>query len=148
MTVYYCSASYYDNCDYWSTSGCIPSGTYCHRGACETCDNSYYQCAWANLSGFPPENSIADTCGSSWLCNDKHAYDIPKFSCGTVLWVQDLCNDNGLHVTIADHGPYVCFCETECSSVNLMRIIDLTEAAYIYLEGNLSRGHIPVMIQT
>jgi len=68
----------YDDCCY----NCNPP----RRGACGTCDNSYYQCAWANLRGFPPENSIAYTYGSSWLCNDKRASDIPQFSCGDVLW--------------------------------------------------------------
>jgi len=140
MSVYYFSASYYADC-----------GTGNSNNACNSvtgpCYNSAMQCAWANLSGHG--NSIAYYCGSSWLCNDKRASDVPLFSCGDVLWVQDLCNNNGVHVTVVDHGPNVCFCESKCNSVNLMRAIDLTEGAFSYLEnGSLTKGHIPVMIQT
>ncbi len=132
----YISASYYTSCP--TTGG---------GGACGTCNNNDLQCAWSNLFDFPPDNSIVATCGSTFCCGEFCAeYDIPAFSCGDEIYVTDLCTNNSSYITVADHGPYVCICDNNCGYDNLMRAMDLTEAAFLYLQGSLTIGHIPVTV--
>jgi len=126
------SASWYNDCG--------PGA----RGACGTCDNTKMQCAWANLDGFPPENSIVATCGSSYCCEGVCATNLPSLSCGDVPLVKDFCTGKSAYITVADHGPYVCRCESSCSSGRYLRAIDLTEAAFDYLHGDLTDGYTAV----
>ncbi len=136
------SASWYDTCP--TTGG---------GGACGTCNNNNSaQTAWANLSGTSPQNSVAYECGSdTYACCSGcwEAGQIPLESCGSVICVQDTCTGVSEAITVVDHGPWCCCCDSfTCngtSYVNQLRIMDMTEATFAYFS-NLSAGLIPVDI--
>lgn len=127
------SASYYTSCD----------GT---NGACGDCSNTKLQCAWAFINGV---NAVFNTCGADTCCSsDSPCADaLPELACGDTLTVTDLCTNKAATITIADSGPYVCVCELGCTyNYSLLRAMDLTEAAFNYLQGSTSAGHIPVNV--
>lgn len=109
-------------------------GTECEeegRGACGTCDNARWQCAWQNLNDFP-----------ECYC------DCPTpVSCGDCVLVYYPCNDVAIDVTVADHGPGACRGTAQDCRRYSGRITDLTPAAFDAL-AELSQGMISVVVGT
>lgn len=115
---------------------------------CTSCASDY-ACAWPNLSTYPNEpNTISTYCGVSFSCGGSlTAGTIPQLACGDLITVRSQCTLNELTVTIDDHGPGVCVCDSGCGYSDVMRVVDLSEAAFQYIAGSLNTGHTIVEVQ-
>ena len=109
-------------------------------GACGTCDNSNYACAWPNLCcGYSPQNYAAN-CRPDlliWQCND-------------LFTVTCYCTLNSTCVYVASHGPNT---DGYCTHANCRQdiqcdghIIDLTPTAFMALT-SLTDGATMVMVR-
>lgn len=117
------SASTYDLCD--GSNGACPSG----------CNDNDMQAAWANLANHSPQNNEPSGC----TCNGFNGADLPLFSCGQTVTVEDICNKVTGTITITDHdSPGGCLCDHDCNGYYaVLRAMDLTQGAMYYFTGTL-----------
>lgn len=105
-------------------TGWGPCGYVASRGACGTCQSSYLQCAWPNISDACHRITRPEDCG----------FSLPRRGCGHRFYVTNKCSGRCVGVTIADCGPDTnrfCGQFSSCGSYGgRNRIIDLTPAAW------------------
>lgn len=115
---------------------CAAAGT----GACGTCNSGLHQCAWPNISDACYAFDDPPACGLS----------LPRYRCGSNLYVVNSCSGQCVQATIADCGPEThLFCNQPhcCGSVcGSNRIIDLTPSAFSAI-ADLAIGVLPCQVR-
>lgn len=123
----YGNASYYTSCN-GSNGACAPN---------YPCNNSSYHIAYSNVN-------------VDWGCG------IPQRSCNSVVYIWDYCKSKGSYASIRDQNAgstqSSCNSSTYCNNQSNndpnfgKPIVDMTEALFRYVHGDLSDGRIKVSV--